>query len=261
MSGIVVWRDGAADGATNMAADECLAAAAVERGGLVIRLYRWETTTVSLGAFQSIAAARACAAIADVPLVRRPSGGGAIVHGSDFTYAAAIPKQHPWGASPQSLYDAMHRAMIEALRAWGIETRLADPDPAAEGEFFCFDRRAGGDLVADHPVSTPEPRGIKLMGSAQRRLADAILQHGSLLLAPNQNVGPLARHCSLVDVSAAKLSTAAEWPAFVDDWLERIAGALGQTIENQPDPFCGRDAPILAESRARFASPRWTNRR
>lgn len=261
MSGIAVWRDGAADGPTNMAADECLAAAAASRSGMVIRLYRWETTTVSLGAFQPIAAARACAAIAGVPLVRRPSGGGAIVHGSDFTYAAAVPKRHPWGASPQPLYDALHAAMIESLRVWGVETRLADPDPAAEGEFFCFDRRAGGDLIADNPVSASGSRGVKLMGSAQRRLADAVLQHGSLLLSVNQAVGPAARHRSLAELSAAKMLVADGCPAFVEDWLERIAHTLGQPLEHQPGPFLESRLPGLAAARERFAAARWMNRR
>lgn len=261
MSGIAVWRDGAADGATNMAADECLAAAAVDRGGLVIRLYRWETATVSLGAFQPIAAAGACAAITGVPLVRRPSGGGAIVHGSDFTYAAAVPKRHPWGASPQPLYDALHRAMVESLRVWGVETRLADPDPAAEGEFFCFDRRAGGDLVAGLPEAIAEPRGIKLMGSAQRRLADAVLQHGSLLLAENPAVGSAARHRPLAALSTATVSGADGWPTFVDDWLERIGQSLGQPIERQSGSFLESGPRGLAAGRERFAAPRWTNRR
>ena len=261
MNGIAVWRDAAADGPTNMAADECLAAAAVSRGGLVIRLYRWETTTVSLGAFQPIAAAQACAAIAGIPLVRRPSGGGAIVHGSDFTYAAAIPKQHPWGASAQPLYDALHGAMVETLRAWGVETRLSDPDPMAEGEFFCFDRRAGGDLVADRPEAGAEPRGIKLMGSAQRRLADAVLQHGSLLLAENPAVGSAARHRPLAALSTATMSGADGWPTFVNDWLERIGQALGQRIEHQPGSFLESCPRGLAAGRERFAAPRWTNRR
>jgi lipoate-protein ligase A len=261
VTGIAVWRDGAADGPTNMAADECLAAESVRRGGLVIRLYRWETTTVSLGAFQPIAAARACEAIAGLPLVRRPSGGGAIVHGSDFTYAAAIPKRHRWGSTPQALYDAVHGAMIESLRSCGVETRLAEPDPAAETEFFCFDRRSGGDLIAGHPDPDDKPRSVKLMGSAQRRLADAVLQHGSLLLVSNPDVGPAARHASLADLSGAGGILPAGWSACVDEWLGRIAAALGQQIEEQAGAFLRRGLPGLPVGRERFAASRWTNRR
>ena len=73
-----IWWDEPADAFTNMAADELLAAEADRRGCLVVRFYGWEPASVSLGAFQEIAAARACDAIAGVPLVRRPSGGGAV---------------------------------------------------------------------------------------------------------------------------------------------------------------------------------------
>lgn len=244
-----------------MAADECLAAEAVERGGLVIRLYGWKSTTVSLGAFQPIAAARACNAITGVPLVRRPSGGGAIIHGTDFTYAAAIPRRHPWGATPQALYNAMHEAMIESLRSSGIQTRLAEPDPAAEEAFFCFDRRAGGDLVADHPSPTAESRKIKLMGSAQRRLADAVLQHGSLLLRSNADVGEMARHLSLADLIGHDADRPGGWPIWVDEWLGRVAAALGRRIEEQPGSFVESGPPGLEAARRRFAASSWTNRR
>lgn len=261
MSGIAVWRDGPADGATNMAADECLAAEAVSRGGLVIRLYRWKTTTISLGAFQPIVAARDCAAIAGMPLVRRPSGGGAIVHGSDFTYAAAVPKWHAWGATPQVLYDAFHGAMVATLRAWGVETRLAEADPAVEGQFFCFDRRAGGDLLADHPTPGAESPTIKLMGSAQRRLAEAVLQHGSLLLTPNPDVGAAARHSALANLAGATPMGADGWPAWTDAWLERVAMAAGEPLADQPNSFLKTAPHGLAAGRERFAAERWTQRR
>jgi lipoate-protein ligase A len=261
MSGIAVWRDGPADGATNMAADECLAAEAVRRGELVIRLYRWEKTTVSLGAFQPIAAARDCAAIGGVPLVRRPSGGGAIVHGSDFTYAAAVPKRHVWGASPQVFYDAFHTAMVATLRALGVETRLGEADPAAEERFFCFDRRAGGDLIATQPASGDESPTSKLMGSAQRRLAEAVLQHGSLLLTPNPDVGRAARHRGLADLAAAVELGVDGWPVWTEAWLERLAVALGEPLNPQPGSFLETDPPGLAAGRERLASQRWTCRR
>ena len=78
MNTLTIWWDGAADGPTNMAADECLAAEAERRGSLVLRFYGWSDTTISLGGFQKIGDARQVEAIRGVPLVRRPSGGGAI---------------------------------------------------------------------------------------------------------------------------------------------------------------------------------------
>jgi lipoate-protein ligase A len=250
------WWDGAADGPANMAADEMLAAEALERGGLVIRLYGWTVSTVSLGAFQPIAAARAeCRGL---PIVRRPSGGGAIVHGSDLTYAAAVPRSHPWGCSAQSLYDALHAALVETLVQRGIPARLhgAEDGPGDATALLCFDRRAPGDIVV--PVGGGGP-AAKVMGSAQRRLGTTVLQHGSLLLRANGDAGPQARHPGLEDLDEA----AARWQTreLVESWLGRVAAALGGRLEFQPLPFRSGREERIACGAIRFAEPTWTARR
>ncbi|MFM7034227.1 MAG: biotin/lipoate A/B protein ligase family protein [Planctomycetia bacterium] len=269
MTGIPVWWDGESDGSTNMAADECLAAEAVARGGLVVRVYGWSSTTISLGAFQSIADARRCGAIAGLPIVRRPSGGGAIVHGTDITYAAAVPKGHPWGAVPQVLYDAFHGAMAGVLRERGVDASLfaskdrpsALDSPSTDGEpFLCFDRRSPGDLVLEHPAlsGAHEP---KIMGSAQRRLAAAVLQHGSLLVRRNLDVGSSGRHPGLAECVGGDWSHDAGARGLVEEWLHRVAAALGQPLSRQDGPFCAGAWPGLNAARERFASDRWTSRR
>jgi lipoate-protein ligase A len=264
---ITIWWDDEADGATNMAADECLAAEAERRGGLVMRLYRWATTTISLGGFQRIDDARQVGEIRGLPLVRRPSGGGAIVHGSDLTYAAAVPKSHPWGATPQVFYDALHGAMVELLadhgiRAWphpaageppaGYEPR----NGAAEQLFFCFDRRATGDLVM---AGLTAGGCSKIMGSAQRRLSGVVLQHGSLLLRGNTTVSGQARHPGVSDlVDRSRLPDEA---GLSRAWGRRIADRLRGTIQEEDAPFVvGREAEVAAVAE-RFRDPRWTGRR
>lgn len=263
-----VWWDSAADGPVNMAADELLADEAERRGGLVVRIYDWTTTTVSLGAFQPLAEAEACRSIAGLPLVRRPSGGGAIIHGSDLTYAAAVPKAHPWGGSPQALYDALHRSMATVLGEMGVEARLHAPsaaDPPADA-FLCFARRSPGDLVASPAGQAPSPNDPKIMGSAQRRLGTAVLQHGSLLLSANRSVGPAARHDGLAELVSGDPTPLPEsgcWDtrAIVDRWLELAGEPLGMAGEFQPEPFqSGREAAIELRA-ARFRDPRWTGRR
>lgn len=269
MSGIAVWWDEAADGPTNMAADECLAAESLRRGSVVIRLYRWVSTTVSLGAFQRIAEARGCEAIADLPVVRRPSGGGAIVHGTDVTYAAAVPKSHPWGTTPQALYDAMHGAMAEVLRRRGVAARLvAEPrsrepaGPAAESEpFFCFHRRSVGDLVVDTTPGASGATDLKLMGSAQRRLAAAVLQHGSLLLSRNRDIGPQGSQPGLADLAGGTWAGGDGWQDAVHEWLHRVAASLGLRLHGHPTSFLASDPPGLPENREKFAAERWTSRR
>lgn len=256
MNTLCVWWDEAADGATNMAADECLAEEAARRDCLCLRLYGWETATVSLGAFQRLAEAQACVDIAALPVVRRPSGGGAIIHGSDLTYAAAVPKRHAWGAAPQTLYDALHGAMVDVLRRRGIAARLcrtatADGDAAP---LLCFDRRSPGDVVVD-----AADRELKVMGSAQRRLAAAVLQHGSLLLARNPTVAAGAAHAGVADLVPA---AAAGGPrSLAGDWLEAVAAALGATIDLQPGPFVAAEGAAVARARRRFADAAWTGRR
>ena len=272
---LTVWWDDAADGPTNMATDECLAAEAERRGGLLLRFYGWSEATVSLGGFQKIDDARRIGAIRGVSLVRRPSGGGAIVHGSDLTYAAAVPKNHAWGASPQVFYDALHGAMVEALadhgiRAWQHPADASAPatgrpvEPAVaddrrshdESQFFCFDRRAAGDLIMAGPVHAGTS---KIMGSAQRRLAGVVLQHGSLLLHGNTDVETPARHAAVADIVVA---TAVPGTAGLSRaWCTRIAQGLGATLCDAGAPFRRGREPEIGALAARFREDRWTARR
>lgn len=259
MTTLPVWWDDPADGPANMAADECLAEEALARGGPVVRLYGWTTTTVSLGAFQPIAAARAEPAIADAPLVRRPSGGGAIVHGSDLTYAAAVPKSHPLGDRPQAFYAAFHAALVEVLAAQGVPARMcAAGEPAARGgpdSLFCFDRRAEGDVV----VPVAGSADAKVLGSAQRRLAAAVVQHGSLLLRRADRVGAAARHPGLLDLHPALEARGPEELARA--WLDAVARGLGGGVVREPACFpSGREARISSLA-GTFGTPRWLERR
>ena len=245
-----------------MAADELLAAEAAGRGGMCLRLYGWAPTSVSLGAFQRTAEARAEPAIAGAALVRRPSGGGAIVHGTDLTYAAAVPKSHPWGGRPQLFYDGLHEAMRAALLGCGIHVALWRPGPSApappdDAALFCFDRRAAGDLVWLGP-GVDAGRGFKVMGSAQRRLASTVLQHGSLLLRRNRDVGPSVSHPGLADLVSGFQPETAVRP-LVERWLAGVGLALGAAVVAERGPF--GSAEILATRAAEFALPRWTERR
>lgn len=260
MNTLTIWWDGAADGPANMAADECLAAEAERCGGLLLRFYGWSETTISLGGFQKIDDARRIDAIRGVPLVRRPSGGGAIVHGSDLTYAAAVPKSHPWGASPQVFYDGLHGAMVDVLADHGIR---AWPHPAGDARplhdeslFFCFDRRAAGDLVMAGPVAGTVS---KIMGSAQRRLAGVVLQHGSLLLRGNTGVGGQARHPGVSDIVAGQ--NVPDEAGLSRAWGMRIAQGLGAALREESSPFGrGRESEVEALA-SRFREERWTARR
>ena len=289
---MIAWWDPPADGATNMALDEALAAEAARLDRVLVRISTWSEPTLSLGAFQAIAEARAHRALAGLRIVRRPSGGGAILHGSDVTLSVAVPRLHPCGGTPQRLYDAVHEALVAELSACGVEAGLSaggaragrsrsdrvDPDPdlgpegprapgpPAEGPLLCFDRRAVGDVV----MPVPDGRfgsDAKILGSAQRRLRGAVLQHGSLLLAANRFVLEESRHPGLEELQR-RGGSGGSWawgsPAstgLMRGWLTRLAATLGEGLETSagrfvPSPEAGYEAGLT-----RFQQDSWNARR
>jgi lipoate-protein ligase A len=168
--------DPPASGFWNMSVDEALLESASERGVLSFRIYRWEAPMLSLGYFQADADREKHPPSAACPWVRRPTGGGAIVHDREITYSLAVPVTHDLAKQHLLLYQAVHGALIETLSDWGISARLDEIQQSrpAEPPFLCFQRRAPGDVRVGN---------AKIAGSAQRRLQGAVLQHGSILWA------------------------------------------------------------------------------
>lgn len=264
MHGLSIWRDGAADGATNMAADEVLAAESRRRLEPLIRLYRWRSPTVSLGAFQPIAEARSLGTVPGLGLVRRPSGGGAIVHGTDLTYAVAIPEGHRWSRSPEALYRAVHAPLVAELVARGVTARLHEAGGAAGSgaadAFFCFSRRSPGDVVVARPAPDPAGADAKIVGGAQRRLIGVVIQHGSLLLRSN-DATPLAwRHPGAGNLGLDVPDDGAE---LAEAWMARFAADLGRDVVWESGPFLA-DVGRCAEAEVavlRYRESRWLERR
>src|SRR5437868_9532074 len=109
------------DGPGNMALDEALLdVVAADPSAAVFRTYEWSVPTLSLGYFQGVAEAEADPRWREVPLVRRPTGGGAIWHHHELTYTLVVPRSHPLAQRPAELYRATHAAIAEVLRAQGI---------------------------------------------------------------------------------------------------------------------------------------------
>lgn len=254
---LTVWEDAPASGAVNMAADELLAEEVASRGGVAVRLYRWSRPTLSLGGFQKLADAEPVAGEAGIDLVRRPSGGGAILHGTDLTYAAAVARGHALAGSPQQFYDALHGALVSVLQDAGIAASMVTADQAAagaagesspDGPLLCFDRRAVGDVVIG---------AHKLMGSAQRRLAGSILQHGSLLVGQCDQAGADHTRPGLAELA----SDASLADGLAIRWLERVAASLGLALERSGPFLRGEIASRVAERAERFRSAAWMGRR
>src|SRR5947209_17026168 len=136
-----------ADGPHQMAADEVLLAAAVE-GVASLRFYAWEPPTLSLGYFQRADERLTDPRLAALPFVRRASGGGALVHHHEVTYALALPPGPPW-QSGEPWPCRMHHLIQSALADLGVAaTRRACGEQRRAGAFLCFRHQTPGDLLA-----------------------------------------------------------------------------------------------------------------
>jgi lipoate-protein ligase A len=160
-----------------MAVDEALLASAAKGAPPTLRLYAWSGPWLSLGHAQRFddAALAACRR-AGVEVVRRVTGGRAVLHGADLTYAVTAPES----ALPAGLdasYRVLSDALLAALRELGVDAERAAAGPVALADahgFDCFAEAANDELCVG---------GRKLAGNAQRRAGGALLQHGSIRLA------------------------------------------------------------------------------
>lgn len=150
----------------------------------VFRTYRFTPSSITVGRFQD------AAAFADfgVPIARRRTGGGAIWHHDECTFAVAGDASI-LGSSTDAIFELVHGALVDALAELGVQSRMIGhegpaPHPRAAGIDWCFAKACRYDLVA--------PDGRKLVGGAQRRVRrpkDRVLIHGSIPFsrAPGQD--------------------------------------------------------------------------
>jgi lipoate-protein ligase A len=164
-------------GPWHMAADEVMLESAAS-GTASLRFYRWTEPTLSLGYFQSQSVRFTDPNLAKLPFVRRSTGGGALVHDRELTYALALPSGLPWQKHAASWLVRMHGVLAVALARLGLEVQtVVSGDARKLGEVLCFLDQTAGDLLAN---------GHKVAGSAQRRHKTALLQHGGILLAQSE---------------------------------------------------------------------------
>lgn len=165
-----------------MAVDAALLTSVAEGAAPVLRTYRWSPACLSFGRNQA-----ACGVYdpdlvraAGIDVVRRPTGGLAVLHDCELTYAVIAPAATFGG--PRRAYHRIHEAIAAALRALGVGATLASARStlplAGPPAVPCFAEPAGGEVIA---------RGRKLVGSAQRCERRTILQHGSILMSGRQS--------------------------------------------------------------------------
>jgi len=250
LSSLHVILDPPAEGAWNMAVDEALLIDAAEHGRATLRFYQWSEPTLSLGYFQRYAERQAHAASLVCPLVRRASGGGAIVHDAELTYALAIPLAD--ARSAPELYLLMHDSLIASLSALGVEARRVGGCAAKEKgpmthvakPFLCFERRASGDVVAE---------GAKIAGSAQRRRGTAVLQHGSIMLRRSAAAPELP---GIFEISGRFLQP----EDLAKAWIAQLAGR-GWSL-SLPTPLEGQAGALATRiCQEKYGSNAWNRRR
>lgn len=171
------------DGATNMARDEALLTShARGTAGATLRLYQWSPACLSLGRFQrSGEVDRDACERAGVAVVRRPSGGRALLHDSELTYSLVVGTDTLLGQGTIChSYQRISGGLLAGLAHMGADAALVSRQQAASSRqpatAACYDAPAAYELVVD---------GRKLIGSAQTRREGALLQHGSLPFAPH----------------------------------------------------------------------------
>lgn len=246
MQALHVFRDPPLDGPTNMARDEHLLQVPAP-APVSLRIYGWQPPTISLGYFQRFETLSTLPPdVRSLPVVRRLTGGGAILHDQEVTYClAADARFPPAGGAPATLYRLVHTCWREALSADGVAVELAPdefplPTPRT-GPFFCFAQPGRTDLLV---------AGRKVLGSAQRRTSGRVLQHGSLILAQRFASHPGAH------LGAPTPAQLAHW---VDGFVSRVADALG--LVEQPASWSAAQLADVARRRSRYTADAWTRLR
>ncbi len=211
-------RTGHNAGAWNMAVDEAVMVH-VARGASppTFRLYGWKPPALSLGRLQSYEAnvdAAACASLG-VDVVRRPTGGRAVLHDIEVTYSLVVSERDP--ALPAGLresYSLATAGIIKGLELLGVRCEISGHDgtvgdraagpaatPVAVGERAVVQSGACFDAPSWYEVTWT---GRKLVGSAQARLMGVFLQHGSVLMELDA-----AKLCALLRFASAEERAAA----------------------------------------------------
>lgn len=246
-----------ASGAENMALDEALMDRARQTGEWVLRVYSWNAPTISLGRNQSARGRYDLDRVRELGLdvVRRPTGGRAILHDREITYSVTAPVRDA-GDLRQS-YDRINRLLLSALHSLGVAATVAAPmaRSSAPGMAPCFDEPAAGELTVD---------GRKLAGSAQWRSEDALLQHGSILVADDQTLLATLALDGPVDIPAPATLTDALGAA---PGIPDVAAALADAVRELEDADA-RDLALEDDLRARasalvvrYVDAAWTWRR
>jgi len=185
------------DGTSTMAIDAALLDE-VEQSAkpkTIVRLYRWNRPTISLGRNQKVDTAVDTAFCHEhgVDIVHRPTGGRAVLHDDELTYCVASNDSVCFGDTIYANYKSVSEALCAGFNRLGVPAVLAPetrriPSAANGADLPCFISPSRYELTVE---------GRKIVGSAQRRLRQSFLQHGSMPILCDRE--KLARATRMVD--------------------------------------------------------------
>jgi lipoate-protein ligase A len=234
-------------GPANMAADEALLHAAAAHGTAALRFYTWAEPTLSLGYFQPAADRLADPLVAGLPWVRRASGGAALVHHHELTYALALPPGKPWQdpAAAEPWTCRMHHIITAALAPTGAAVRpVVCGREQKLGDFLCFLDQTPGDLLAF---------GAKVVGSAQRKQKGAVLQHGGVLLRKSEFTPKLP---GILERTGVELTPTGAAAAILDAFVADTGW------RPEPSDWTPAERELRERFEAdRYANPTWNDKR
>jgi lipoate-protein ligase A len=231
-----------ADGPWNMAADEVLLQGAAN-GVASLRFYGWETATVSLGYFQEAGPVRDHPRLRSLPLVRRASGGAALVHHHEITYAVALPASPPWLDRRENWLGKLHGLLQNVLAGFGVAATVCTENRLC-GPILCFLHHTPEDLLVGE---------CKVAGSAQRKQRDALMQHGGILLAQSPHTPELP---GLLETAGVAVDPVRLQEALAAGLAELLACTL------VPDDWSAAERrAILEVAESRYLTPAWNLRR
>ncbi len=264
------WRvlvDEPLPGAANMARDHALATLARPGTG-TLRFYRWNPATLSFGRNEPVTA-RYRELLGRHPrmgVVRRPTGGRAVLHDREMTYSVVLPVRAAGGL--RQAYLRINEGLVVGLRRLGVDAARAAGRARTPDSGPCFREPAEGEVVVE---------GRKLVGSAQARMGGVILQHGSLLLVANQEAlvaatsreqrgGAWNGHGGNEARPPRRPVTLAELLGDVPPW-KRLVSSIADGFEDvlggrwNRGSMTGGESALAAKLQKRYGSREWTWRR
>lgn len=223
-----------ADGTRHMACDEALLAHADMS---TLRTYTWDRDCCSLGYFQNHSSVRQ-SFNQDLQLVRRITGGGAILHSNEVTYCLIAKRGSEVPQRSADIFTLLHGAIVAELQNHGVDVSLNPKqrgDKHYDQDVRCFASPAVNDIMQGQ---------AKMLGSAARSFQDRVLVHGSLKLSSNPWDAEQVVGCGLDEQSAIQVLTTAISTALK---LPTHTGALSADEEAQIERYHA----------ARYGSDEW----